>query len=93
MEDTINLLLLKNIGHYLENENLEYLVRKEQDFYKIDKIPILFKGHMSSLSDFLAYDYDLLNEEHQNKYRLLYQKYKKNNGKYYLETKQYIKKK
>lgn len=95
MKENINILFLKHVGNHLDGENLKYLViQKDENNYIIKDIPITFTGYISSLSDYLCYDYDELSNLNQARYEKMYKSLKKvNTNIYSIQTKKYVKRK
>lgn len=94
MKENINILYLKHVGNYLDGENLKYLaIEKDEEHFIIRELPHTFNGYISSLYEYLCYDYDELSLRNKNRYKNYYKCIKKADNKniYSLETKIYNK--
>ena len=93
LKEEINILLLRDVNKLLIKQELKYLVIENGESIEIKELPVIFTNYLNVLYDHLAYDYDELDPEYQEKYKLLYKKVKRvKKDTYKYETKQYIKK-
>ena len=91
MKDEINILFFKNVGNNLDGEDFKYIVKKgDNDEYTIEEVPIVLKDHLSSLNEYLCYDYDELSIYNQQRYEKFRINLKRvNNNIYSVQTKTY----
>lgn len=93
MKNIINLVYLKDIGFYLDGENIKYYVEFDGQNYKIRELPTTYSGHLSMIYDKLCYDYDDFNIKNKNRYTYYLKSMKKiDNNIYQIQTKRYVKK-
>ncbi|MDD3453279.1 MAG: hypothetical protein PHN42_03265 [Bacilli bacterium] len=92
MKENINLLFFQNVGNYLDNENIKYLAFEiEEGKYVIENMPVLYNGFLSSLSQYLCYDFDYLSDINKIRYQKFYKSVKKvDNNIYSVQTKKYV---
>lgn len=69
MKDSINAILVSDTHVLLPDEMANYLIQKDGEIYKISDIPISFKGNISEIRNYIAYDYDLLKSKNQEKFK------------------------
>lgn len=68
MKKNLNILLYRDINRMLISENINYVVVEEDNNFFVKEVPIVFNEHFSFLKQYVAYDYDNLNEFHKNEY-------------------------
>lgn len=90
MEKEIDILFLSDIGYFLDNENIHYIVENDNNQYYISYVPIIFRDYISNIYTKLAYDYNTLNDNNKNIFNNKFKKFIKNNDNTYsLVTKEY----
>lgn len=90
MEKEINILFLSDIGYFLDNEDMHYIVENNNNQYYISTVPIIFKDYISNIYTKLAYDYNLLSDNNKYIFSNKLKKFIKNNDNTYsLVTKEY----
>ena len=92
MKNEINILYLKDVGGFLKNEQINYIVTNIGNEINIQKIPAIFNYHLATLYNYLAYDFDNLSSINKEKYKVKQQKFIFNSRNYINKSKQYIKK-
>lgn len=93
LNEEINILMLKDVNRLLVKKELKYLVIENGETMEIKELPAVFTNYLNVLYDHLAYDYDDLDSENQEKYKMFYKKVKRvERDTYKYETKQYTKK-
>lgn len=79
MEKEINILFLSDIGYFLDNEDIHYIVENNNNQY-----------YISNIYTKLAYDYNLLSDNNKYIFSNKLKKFIKNNDNTYsLVTKEY----
>ena len=66
MEKEIDILFLSDIGYFLDNENIRYMVENDNNQYYISSVPIILKDYISNIYTKLAYDYNTLSDNNKN---------------------------
>lgn len=90
MKKQINALLVSDLQSLIPNEIPKYLIRRDGDLFIIENLPIIFKNHIKEIRNDIAYDFDELNAQNQNKYQDEVRKYISiSANKYKLDTKIY----
>ena len=91
LKEKINILFLKDIGEYLKNEEIKYVVYDLDGKLEVKPLPIFYTNYLYNLYNYLAYDYDELSEKLKLKYIFNYKSIIKKNIFYEYETKKYEK--
>lgn len=92
LEDKINILFVKNVGHLLKNNNIRYIIFKYDNLLEVQFLPIFYNGYLVNLYNNLAYDYDELSDELKEKYKYDYKTLIKRSDFYEYDVKKYVKK-
>lgn len=74
MKDIIRILFLKNVGNYLDGENLKYFVKNNENNYIVEEIPLIC---INNIKNNLCYDFDELSVYNQKRYEKFYIELKK----------------
>lgn len=74
MKDIIRILFLKNVGNYLDGENLKYFVKNNENNYIVEEIPLIC---INNVKNNLCYDFDELSVYNQKRYEKFYIELKK----------------
>ncbi len=69
MKKDLNILLYRDISRILISENINYVVVEEDGYFFVKEVPIVFNEHFSFLKQYVAYDYDNLNQFHKNEFQ------------------------
>lgn len=94
MRENINILLYSDIGHYLDGEDVDFLVCQNDETFLVKNLPITLNRYMSSIKPYFAYDYDKLSDVYKNFYQDKYKSLTLQPDKSYkLKTKSYTFKK
>lgn len=94
-KDQINFLFLKDVGKLLGkgNNEVKYIIIEKDNGIEVYDLPLVYTDYASMLYDYLAYDYDELDDIYKEKYKYLYKTIKKiDQNKYSYKTKLYKKK-
>lgn len=83
MKEIIRILYLKNVGNYLDGENLKYIVTNDNDNFIINKFPQFYNGKINDIFNNLCYDFDDLSIYNQKRYEKFYIELKRVDNKIY----------
>ena len=92
LKDKINILYLKDVKNMLENEYIRYFIYNNENKLEVEFLPIFYNGYLTNLYNYLAYDYDELNDNFKEEYKYIYKSIIKKDNYYEYDIKKYIKK-